>query len=335
MEYMPEFKNVMVFGEVAGETLSTITAEVLGCGRKLADDLGEELCVVLLGDQMRGLAQEAISLGADKAYVVEDPLFKDCHTDSYVAILEKIVNLALPRILIFGQTVAGRDLAPRLAFRLGTAATLDCLELSIDHGSKLLLQTKPVYGGNAFATYTCESYPQIATVRAKVMSPLEPDDRRRGEIIALEAGLDPSEIRTKIVARVPEMTEGMKLEDAKVVISGGRGIGSVDGFRQLEELAQLLNGAVGATRSSCDNGWAPYAIQIGLTGKIVTPDLYIAIAISGASQHLTGVAGPKTMVAINRDAEASIFKEARFGIVGNWEDVLPAFTAKIRELLSL
>jgi electron transfer flavoprotein alpha subunit len=332
---MHQYNNVMVFGEVAGGTLSAITTELLGCGRKLADDLGEELSVVLMGSNVGSLAQEAIRFGADKAYVVDDPMLKDCPADLYAAVMEKVLKQASPRILILGQTDIGRDLAPRLSFRLGAAATLDCVQLSIDPDSKLLLQTKPVYGGNAFATYASPFYPQIATVRAKTMSPLNPDDLRQGKIIDMEVSLDPSAIRTKILEKLPEATEGIRLEDAKVVVSGGRGIGSLDGFRQLEELAALLNGAVGATRSSCDNGWAPYALQIGITGKIINPDLYIAIALSGASQHLTGVTGKKTIVAINRDSGANIFKEARFGIVGDWQKVLPAFIAKVRELISL
>ncbi len=165
------------------------------------------------------------------------------------------------------------------------------------------------------------------------MSPLERDASREGEIITIEAGLDPSAIRTKVLERVVKEAEGIKLEDAAVIVSGGRGIGGVDGFKQLEELAKILNGAVGATRPPCDNGWVPDRWQVGLTGKIVTPDLYIAVAISGASQHISGCSGSKNIIAINKDPEANIFKEARFGIVGDWKNVLPTFTEKVKELL--
>jgi electron transfer flavoprotein alpha subunit len=197
-----------------------------------------------------------------------------------------------------------------------------------------MLQTRPIYGGNAQAIFICETYPQIATVRAKVMSPPRQDTSRQGKVITMEAGLYPSVIRTKILEKVTEEVEGVKLEDAVAVVSGGRGIGSVEGFKQLEELAKILNGAVGATRPPCDNDWVPDAWQIGLTGKIVTPDLYIAVALSGASQHMSGCSGSKNIVAINKDPEANIFKEARFGIVGDWKKVLPALTGKIKELLA-
>jgi len=331
---MAEYKGVMIYGEVTEGKLAAIATELLGCGRKLADDLGQELCAVLAGSDISGPAQEATAFGADKVYVVDDPLLKDYQTDSYVLTLEKVVKDVMPQILILGQTSIGRDLAPRLAFRLETAASMDCIELAIDPDSKLMLQTRPVYGGNAQAIFTCETYPQIATVRAKAMSPPERDASRQGEIITIEASLDPSAIRTKVLERVTEEVEGVKLEDAAAIVSGGRGIGGADGFKQLEELAKILNGTVGATRPPCDNGWVPDGWQVGLTGKIVTPDLYIAVALSGSSQHMSGCSGSKNIVAINKDPEANIFKEARFGIVGDWKEVLPAFTEKVKELLA-
>lgn len=331
---MAEYKGIMVYCEVIGEKLATIATEILGCGRKLANDLGEELCAILVGSGISSLAQEAIIFGADKVYVVDDPLLKDYQTDSYVLVMEKVVKQALPKIVLLGQTSIGRDLAPRLAFRLNTAASLDCIELAIDPASKRLLQTRPVYGGNALAVFTYESYPQIATVRAKVMSPLTPDPSRKGKVITIEAGLDPSAIRTRVLEKVPEKVEGVKLEDAEVVVGGGRGIGGAEGFKQLEELAKILKGAVGATRPPCDNGWVPAGLQVGLTGKIITPNLYIAVALSGSSQHLTGVSGSKNIVAINKDPEANIFKVAHYGVVGDWKKVLPAFTNKAKELLA-
>lgn len=331
---MTEYKGVMIYGEVTEGKLAAITTELLSCGRKLADDLGQELCAVLAGSDISNLAQEAIAFGADKVYVVDDPLLKDYQTDSYVLTLEKVVKQVLPQIFILGQTSIGRDLAPKLAFRLETAASLDCIELAIDPDSKLMLQTRPVYGGNALAIFTGESYPQIATVRAKTMSPLERDTSRQGEVITIEAGLDPSAIRTKVLEKVSEEIEGIKLEDAEVIVAGGRGIGDAEGFKQLEELAKMLNGAVGATRPPCDNDWVPDGWQVGLTGKIVTPDLYIAVALSGASQHMSGCSGSKNIVAINKDPEANIFKQAHFGIVGDWKKVLPAFTEKVKELLA-
>ncbi len=331
---MAEYKGVMTFCEATEGKLASSATELLGCGRKLADDLGQELCAVLVGSGISGLAQEAIAFGADKVYVVDDPLLKDYQTDSYVSVMEKIVKQVMPQILILGQTSIGRDLAPRLAFRLDTAAAMGCMELAIDPESKLLLQTKPVYGGTAQAVFTCQSYPQIATVRAKAMSPLERDASRQGEVITIEAGLDPSAIRTKVIEKVPEEVEGIKLEEAEAVVSGGRGIGSAEGFKQLEELARLLNGAIGATRPPCDNGWVPEGLQVGLTGKIIAPDLYIAVALSGSSQHMSGCSGSKNIIAINKDPEANIFKVAHLGVVGDWKKVIPAFSDKLKELLA-
>ena len=331
---MAENKGVLVLCETKEGKLASISTELLGGGRKLAKDLGQELSAVLVGSGVGNLAQEAIAYGADKVYVVDDPLLKDYQTDAYVPVMEKVVGQAMPQVLIMGQTSIGRDLAPRLAFRLNTSASLGCLELAIDPDSKLLLQTKPVYGGNAQAVFTTDSFPQIATVRPKAMAPLAPDQSRKGEVIKIDAGLDASAIRTRVLEKVPEEVAGIKLEDAEVVVSGGRGIGSAEGFAQLEELAKILKGAVGATRPPCDNDWVPTGAQVGLTGKIVTPDLYIAVALSGSSQHMSGCSGSKSIIAINKDAEANIFKEARFGVVGDWRKVLPVFTSKVKELLA-
>jgi len=331
---MADYKGVLVCGEIIEGKLAAITTELLGCGRKLADNLSEELSAVLLGSGVKGFASEVIAFGADKVYAVDDPLLKEYQTDSYVAVMEKVVKQVTPRILLLGQTSVGRDLAPRLAFRLNTALSVDCVELDIDPQTKQLLQTRPVYGGNARAIFTTEGQPQMATVRAKAMSPLERDDSRKGEVIDVDAGIDASIIKAKVVDKVKEEIAGVKLEDAPVVISGGRGIGGPEGFQKLGELARLLKGAVGATRPPVDNAWVPTTTQVGLTGKIVTPDVYIAVALSGSSQHMAGCSGAKNIIAINKDPEANIFKEARFGVVGDWKQVIPAFTEKVKELLA-
>jgi electron transfer flavoprotein alpha subunit len=331
---MTEYKGILTYCENTEGKLSSISTEVLGCGRRLANDLGQELCAVLVGSDVGSSAQEAIASGADKVYLVNDPLLKEYQTDAYVSVMEKVVKQVMPQILILGQTSVGRDLAPMLAFRLGTAATLDCVDLAIDPDTKLLQRIKPVYGGNAQATFTCESYPQIATVRDKTMSPLQPNTSKQGEVITIDAGLDPSAIRAKLLKRVKEDEEGIRLEDAQIIVSGGRGIGSAEGFNQLQELAGMLNGAVGATRPPCDNRWAAPNRQVGITGKIVSPDLYIAIALSGSIQHLSGCGQAKSIVAINKDREANIFNQADFGVVGDWKKVLPAFKDKLKELLS-
>jgi electron transfer flavoprotein alpha subunit len=331
---MAESKGVMVYGEIVEGQLASITTELLGGGRRLADESKEELLCILVGAQVGEAPQQAIASGADKVYTAEDPLLKEYQTDSYVAVMEQAVKDFSPRILLLGQTSVGRDLAPRLAFRLGASLSMDCLELSIDPDTKLLQQTRSVFGGNARAIFTSESLPQIATVRQKAMSPLEPDKTRKGEITPIKVELDPAKIGTKVIETVKEEVEGIKLEDAEAIVTGGRGIGGPEGFKQLEELAKTLKGAVGASRPPCDNGWVPDTMQVGLTGKIVTPELYIAVAVSGASQHLSGCSGAKNIIAINKDPEANIFKEARFGIVGDWKQVLPAFTEKVKELLA-
>jgi electron transfer flavoprotein alpha subunit len=331
---MSDNKGVMIVGECVECAPVAITYELLGVGRRLADSLGEPLSAVLLSDKVGDAAKDAIAFGADKVYVVESPLLKDYTTDAYVGAMEKLCHEAKPNILLMGQTAMGRDLAPRLAFSLGAGATLDCLDLKIDPQTKLMVQTKPVYGGNALAEVVCEKYrPQMATVRPKSMEPLPRNDSRKGEIVHFDAKLDASKMRVKFLERVKEKVEGVKLEDASVIVCGGRGMGGPDNFAPLRELANLLGAAVGATRPPCDNGWVPATLQIGLTGKIVSPNLYIAVAVSGASQHLSGCSGAKNIVAINKDGEANIFKVARYGVVGDFKKILPPFTNKVKELL--
>ena len=331
---MSEAKGVLVYCELKEGKLAPISTEGLGIGKELAGALGEELAAVIIGNSIGDVAQEAVAYGADKVYAVDSDSLENYQADSYLQAMEKVLAEISPQIIIFGQTDVGRELAPRLAFKLNTAANLDCVELSIDAGSKRLLQTKPVYGGNAHAIYTTKTDPQIVSIRTKAMTPLAPDTSRQGEIINVSVDIDESAVRTRHIESVVEEVSGIKIEDAEVVVAGGRGIGSVEGFGQLEELAKLLKGAVGASRPPCDNGWIPDTVQIGLTGKIIAPELYIAIAISGSSQHLSGCSGAKNIIAINKDPEANIFRQARYGVVGDWKKVLPAFTDKLKELLA-
>ena len=329
---MADNKGVLVVGDIIEGKLAGITAEMLGAGRKLATKLGEPLCAALLGSGVKGLAAEAIAFGADKVFVVDDANLKDYQSDAYVTAAESVIKQANPRVVLLGQSTMGRDLAPRLAFRFNTAISMDCVDLDVD-ANKLLIQTRPVYGGNARAIFTTEALPQMATVRVKAMTALPRDAAKTGEIVDVASGIDPAKIKTKFVKKVKEEVAGVKLEDAPAVIAGGRGIGNAEGFKQLEELAKLFKGAVGATRPAVDNNWVPASVQVGLTGKIVAPELYIAVALSGSSQHMAGCSGSKTIVAINKDPESNIFREARFGIVGDWKQALPAFTAKVKELL--
>jgi len=329
---MDESNGVIVYCEVSDGKLAPISTELLGCGRRLADDLGGRLGAALVGSKVTSISDEAVSYGADTVYVVDDPGLDSYQTDSYISAMEQMIRGTMPRILIMGQTSIGRDLAPGLAFALDTAATLDCVALEIDPESNRLLQTKPVYGGNARAVFTTECDPQIVTVRPKTMTAPESDAARQGEVVAIDFSIDPQVIRTRVLEKVPEKVEGIRLEAAKVVVGGGRGIGSAEGFERLEELARIFKGAVGASRAACDNGWMPATKQIGLTGKVVTPDVYIAIGISGASQHMAGCYGATNIVAINKDDGANIFREAEFGVVGDWKTVLSGFMNKLGEL---
>jgi electron transfer flavoprotein alpha subunit len=331
---MAENRGVAVFCEIKSDKLLPISTEGLGIGRKLADSLGQDLYAIVVGSNIAGVAPQAIMYGAVKVYAVDDALLKEYQAEAYVKVMEKVAKQIMPSIIIMGQTDVGRDLAPRLAFKLGTAVTMDCIDLAVDKESKRLLQTKPVYGGNAQAVFVSDTDPQIVTIRTKAMVAPAPDSLRKGEVVNIAAGIQASDMRIKVVNRVVEEVAGIKLEDAHVVVAGGRGIGGADGFKQLEELARLLKGAVGASRPPCDNGWMPDTIQVGLTGKIIAPELYIAIAISGSSQHMSGCSGSNTIVAINKDKEANIFRHARFGVVGDWKKVLPAFTAKVKSLLA-
>jgi electron transfer flavoprotein alpha subunit len=328
-----EYKGVLIIGEIVEDNLANITLELLGCGRVLADKLGEKLSGLLMGTNIKARASEAIAYGADEIYVVEDPLLEDYQSDLYLTEVEKTVKQLMPKIVLIGQTPMGRDLAPRLGFRMRAAVLMDCVELDIDDDTGNLLQIRPVYGGNARAVFTAETRPQISTVRSKAMSPPERDGSREGEIIEIKSEIDPSIMRTKILERVKEEVIGLKIEDADIIVTGGRGIGGPEGFEQLEKLAGLLKGAVGATRPVVDSGWCPFSKQVGLTGKVVAPDLYIAVALSGSSQHMAGCSGAKTIVAINSDPQANIFREASFGIVGDWKQAMPAFIEKVRELL--
>ena len=328
-----EARGVLVIGEIADGQLSLTSKEVLAAGRKLADDLGEELAAGLLGRELEGPAREALSFGADRVYAVSSPLLEEYQIDLHLAALDKLCRDVSPNVLLLGRTNIGREVAPRLAFRLGVGLAQDCLEVRIDPDTKGLLANRPVYGGSAMATVTFAGVPQVAAVRPKVYEPLEADGSRQGEVVPFEVELDASIAKSRVVNVVKEEAEGVKLEDAKIVVAGGRGLGGPEPFKDLEELARVMGAGVGASRAAVDSGWVPPGWQIGLTGKTITPDLYITVGISGASQHMAGCSGAKVIVAINKDPEANIFKESRYGVVGDWKRVLAAFTETLRELV--
>ena len=330
---MAEAQGVLVLGDSADNELSSISRELLAAGRKLADDLGEELAIGLLSDTLDQPSQQAISHGADKVYAVNHPNLAEYQVELYLSAMEALAKEISPRVVLIGRTNQGRELAPRLAFRLGVGLAQDCLEVSVDSASKTLFANRPVYGGNAVAVVSCNYTPQVAAIRPKVYEPLEPDASRQGQVVSFPVELDLAQARSKVVNVVAEESEGIKLEEARIVVSGGRGLGGPEPFQDLEQLAKALGGAVGASRAAVDSGWVPSSYQVGLTGKTITPEVYITVAISGASQHMAGCSGAKVIVAINKDAEANIFKEARYGVVGDWQEIVPAFTEAVRELV--
>jgi electron transfer flavoprotein alpha subunit len=329
---MTDFKHVMMYGELTEGGLASITRELITGGRNLADTLGEELHVLFAGSGIADRARDALAFGVDKVYVAEDPGLERYEGDAYVTILVQALGKLQPRILLFGNTDVGADLGPRLAFRLGRPITTDCVTLDIDQETKALLRTKPVYGGLAMAVSAAEGLPQIATVRPKSMNPADKTGSMEAPVIKIDVDLRGFTPRVKVKDRVIEEAKGVKLEDAEIIVSGGRGMAGPDGFKELEELGRMLNGAIGGSRVAVDNGWIPTSQQVGLTGTIVAPRVYIAVGISGASQHMTGCARSQRIIAINKDATAPIFKQAHFGVVGDWKAVLPAFVEKLKEL---
>lgn len=320
--------DVLVVGETADGAPAAITAELLGAARRLAGDLGGQVSVALLGDGVQALAQDAIALGADRVYVCDAPALAEYLPETWTAAVMQVIEQANPGVVLIGQSSIGRDLGPHLAFRLGTAVAMDTVELEARDGR--VHMTRPCFGGNAREVVTIEARPQIATVRAKSQEPLDPDQARQGEVIAV--AIEPGQTRERVVGRDKTRAEGVRLEDARVIVSGGRGLGGPEGFQLVEELASALGGAVGASRAACDLGWCPPARQVGLTGKSVSPDLYVAIGISGASQHLAGLTGAKNLVAINKDRDANMVKGARFAVIGDYKQVVPALIEAVRKL---
>ena len=328
-------QGVLIFAETSGAALAPIAKEMCGVGRRLADALGEPLVAAVIGSGVGDAPNEAIAHGADRVYVADAEVLETYQTASYCGVLAQITEQAEPEVLLVGMSDNGRDLGPRLAFRLRTGLASDCVDLAVDAETRLLEATRPVSGGNAMATVVIEkARPQMATVRAKTMQAAEPDGGRQGEVIPVDVSVDAASLPVTVVERVKAESEGVRLEDADVVISGGRGLKGPDDFYGiLEPCAKSLGGAIGASRAAVDEGWVPTQLQVGLTGKIVSPKLYVACAISGAAQHMAGCGYSKTIVAVNRDPDAPIYQRANIGIVGDYKKVIPAFQAKCAELL--
>ena len=325
-------RRVLIVGEASNGGLGPTTAELLAAGRALLRGLEGELTVGLVGHNLAMAAETAIQAGADRVYTVDDALLQDLPADLCLSALAELYQAVTPEVILIARTAWGRDVAPRLAGRLGVGLLQDCLEVSIEPDSGRLTALRPVYGGNFLARVRCTASPQIADLRSQAYEPLKPDPDRQGEIVAVPVALDASQLRARVVRRVRHEHSGVSLTEARVVISGGRGLGGPEPFRDLEELAGTLGAAVGASRAAVDAGWVPGYWQIGLTGTTIAPELYITVGISGASQHMAGCSGAKVIVAINTDAEAPIFREARYGVVADWQAVLPAFMEAVRSL---
>ena len=321
--------GVLIAGEWGGGGLHSSAGELLAVGRSL--DRGE-VAVALLGSVPEEVSREAIELGADTVYVASHPLLEDGVTDAVVDALTRICAQAQPDVLLFSRTALGAEAGPRVAFRLGVGTAQDCVSVEPDPDSDRVVVTRPVYGGNAMAKLRFPAAnPQVVIVRGKAYEPLAADSSRSGEVKSVD--IKPPAARVRHVETVTSAAAGVRLEDASVVVAGGRGLGGPEPFEQLKELAGLLGGAVGASRAVCDAGWLEHGYQIGLTGKTITPDLYITVGISGASQHMAGCSGAKHLVAINRDADSNIFQAASYGAVGDWKEVLPSFIETVRELV--
>lgn len=330
------YKDVWIFMEHEFGKLSSVSFELLGEGRKLADSLGCKLCAMLLCDKemVDGFAKEAIAYGAEKVYVKESPLLKVYRTDPFVRAATELIQKYKPEIVLFGATTLGRDFAGAVATKLETGLTADCTGLDIDPETKYLRQTRPAFGGNIMATILdYPNYrPQMATVRPKVFPMPNRDDSRKGEIICEPLEMKEEEVRTKILEFI-KGSEAVNLADAEIIVSGGRGVGGPEGFKPIRELAELLGGAVGASRAAVDSGWISYEHQVGQTGRTVRPKIYIACGISGSIQHQAGMKTSDVIVAINKDPEAPIFKIATYGIVGDLFTVLPMLKEEFKKRL--
>jgi electron transfer flavoprotein alpha subunit len=328
-----DYKGVWVFAEQRDGELQKVALELLGKGRQIADKLGTPLTAVLLGSEVDSIAKDLVAYGADKVLYAEDKLLKHYTTDGYAKVICDLVNERKPEILFIGATFIGRDLGPRLAARLSTGLTADCTALDIDDETKNLLMTRPAFGGNLMATIVCGDHrPQMSTVRPGVFEKLSKDTSRKGEIEKVKASLSDSDIRTKVEEVVKLAKDVMDISEAKILVSGGRGLGSKEGFDLLKELANVLGGSIAGSRAAVDNGWIDKAYQVGQTGKTVRPQLYIACGISGAIQHLAGMQDSDYIIAINKDENAAIMKVADLAIVGDYNKVIPEMISQIKAL---
>lgn len=328
-----QYQDIWVYIEIAEGKPRNVGLELLGEGRKLADAMGQKLAGVLIGQDIEGVAKEAFAAGADRIYLVESAELAHYNTDGFTATMVDLIQTYKPSVVLMGATNDGRDLGPRVACRVGTGLTADCTGLGIDEATGLVAWTRPAFGGNIMATILCpEHRPQMGTVRPSVFKRPVPDYSKTGEIIRVASKVKAADIRTKLIEVVRVCTASCNLEEAEIIVSGGRGMGKPENFSLIEEIANVLGGAVGASRAVVDAGWKPAMHQVGQTGKTVGPKIYIACGISGAIQHLAGMSSSDIVIAINKDPDAPIFRVADFGIVGDVMEVLPLLTEEFRKI---
>ncbi|MHA1401476.1 MAG: FAD-binding protein [Candidatus Heimdallarchaeaceae archaeon] len=334
-EELEQYKGILIWGEWEKKheqnQIKNVVLELLGKGRELADKLGEELAVILAGYEVEHIVSTLFHYGADKVFLAEHELLEQYSTDGYATVISSIIAANKPSIVLYGATPNGRDLAPRIAARLGLGLTADCTGLDIDDEGQLV-QTRPAFGGNIMASIVSPfTRPQMSTVRPNVFKKPKADETKKGELERVEVILKRSTIRTKILEEIVSQEETVNIEEANILVSVGRGIGSKENINLARELAEELNGTLSGSRALVDLGWLPHPRQVGQSGKTVSPNLYIALGISGAVQHLVGMKSSDTIIAINSDPEAPIFKVANLGIVGDILKIIPELIKQLRQ----
>ena len=337
---LEEYKGVFVFAQQVDNVLDGVAFELLGKGKDLAKDLNTDVTAVLVGSGVKGLVDELAEYGADKVIVVDDPELKDYRTEPYAHALASVINEYKPEIMLVGATAIGRDLGPTVSARVATGLTADCTVLEIgnfpinpgpNQKPNQLLMTRPAFGGNTIATIACpDNRPQMATVRPGVMQKIAPVKGAKAEVIEYNPGFTPNNRYVEILNVVKAVKNTANIMDAKVLVSGGRGVGSKENFKMLEELADVLGGTVSCSRAAVENGWLPVDLQVGQTGKTVRPQIYFAIGISGAIQHVSGMEDSDLIIAINKDESAPIFDVADYGLVGDLNKIVPALTKALK-----
>ena len=338
------YKGVYIYAQQVDNELSAIAFELIGKAKELANDLGTDVTAVLLGSNVKGLADELGEYGADKVIVVDNPVLETYRTEPYAQALTAVINEYKPEIMLVGATAIGRDLGPTVSARVATGLTADCTKLEIgdfplnavpgkesEQKHNQLLMTRPAFGGNTIATIACpDNRPQMATVRAGVMQKIDPIKGAKAEVIEYNPGFTPDNKYVEILEIVKDVTDVVDIMDANILVSGGRGVGSAENFKLLEDLAEALGGTVSCSRAVVENGWKPKELQVGQTGKTVRPNVYFAIGISGAIQHTAGMEESDINIAINKDETAPIFDVADYGIVGDLNKIVPMLTEQIK-----